>query len=238
MEPTARRELTVTTSNTGTSNAISEFADGLGVALMNQSQDRLPPALRRLHRAILAAFVDTGAAPTIAWIGDRAELLGVDPDEGLARLAEADLVHTANGSVMVAYPFSGTPTPHSVRFDDGPVVWAMCGGDALGIPLMTGRDATITSADPHTGEPIRIRYHGDGGWLWEPDSTVMLVAGTTGCRTAAEAACRHVHFFTRPEHAEAYLQANPGLSGQVYNQADSITVGDIVFGSLLGRQDM
>src|ERR671919_2613687 len=106
MEPTARKELTVTASNTGTSsvsNAISEFADGLGVALMNQSQDRLPPALRRLHRAILAAFVDTGAAPTIAWIADRAGLLGTEPDQALARLADADLVHTAHGSVTVAY---------------------------------------------------------------------------------------------------------------------------------------
>jgi hypothetical protein len=228
--------VTNTNTNIGSvSDALNEFADRLGLTLMNQSQDRLPPALRRLHRAILAAFVDTGAAPTVGWISHRAELLGVDPDEGLARLAEADLVHTADGSVTVAYPFSGTPTPHSVRFDDGPVVWAMCGGDALGIPLMTGRDATITSADPHAGEPIRIRYRGDGGWLWEPDSTVMLVAGTTGCGTAAEAACRHVHFFTCPEHAEAYLQANPGLSGEVYDQADSIEVGQIVFGSLLGR---
>lgn len=64
----------------------------------------------------------------------------------------------------------------------------------------------------------------------------MLVAGTTGCGTAAEAACGHVHFFTRPDHATAYLQAHPALSGRVYDQADSITVGNIVFGSLLGRQ--
>jgi hypothetical protein len=232
----------VTSTNTDTgsssasraSDAISEFAAELGITLMNQSQDTLPPALRRLHRAILAAFVDTGAAPTVTWIADRSELLGTDPDEALARLAEADLVHTAHGSVTVAYPFSGTATPHRVQFDDGPAVWAMCGGDALGIPLMTGRNATITSADPHTGEPIGIRYH-DGTWQWEPTSTVMLVAGTTGCRTAAEAACRHVHFFTSPEHAKAYLPANPELSGQVYNQAESITVGQLIFGPLLDR---
>ncbi|WP_219419323.1 alkylmercury lyase family protein [Pseudonocardia nigra] len=235
----------MTTTNTGTgtgtsrtsraSHAINDFADGLGITLMNQAQDTLPPLQRELHRAILAVFVDTGAAPTTAWITDRATQLGADPDQAMARLAAADLVHTANGSVTVAYPFSGTATPHEVQFDYGPAVWAMCGGDALGIPLMARRTATITSADPHTGEPIRIRYHGAGDWQWEPDSTVMLVAGTTGCRTAAEAACRHVHFFTRPDHARAYLQANPALSGQVYDQADSIEVGQTVFGSLLGR---
>jgi hypothetical protein len=32
---------------------------------------------------------------------------------------------------------------------------------------MTGRGATITSTDPHTGEPIRIRRH-EGAWTWEP----------------------------------------------------------------------
>lgn len=232
----------MTSTRTGTgdktsaraSRAIHDFADTFGITLMSQAQASLAFPLRELHRAILSAFVDTGAAPTVAWITDKASLLGVDPDHALASLAAADLVHTAGGSVTVAYPFSGTPTPHRVEFDGGPATWAMCGGDALGIPLMTGRNATITSADPQTGEPIRIRYD-NGAWTWEPDSTVMLVAATAGCGTAAEAACRHIHFFTRPEHAQAYLAANPALSGEVYDQAGSIEAGRIIFGSLLGR---
>jgi hypothetical protein len=59
------------------------------------------------------------------------------------------------------------------------------------------------------------------------------VAGTAGCSRSAETACRHIHFCTRPEHATAYLHANPGLSGEVHDQAASIKVGQIVFGSLL-----
>jgi alkylmercury lyase len=222
------------TDDTRADNDITNFADTFGLTLMNQAQARLSPQLREVHRAILTAFVDTGAAPTVAWITDRASLLGADPDQALAILADADLVHTADGSVTVAYPFSGVPTPHRVEFDGGPATWAMCGADALGIPLMTGRNATITSADPHTGEPIRIRYD-DGMWRWEPESTVVLVAATRGCRTAAEAACRYVHFFTRPEHAHLYLETNPALSGEVYDQADSVEASRIIFGSLLGR---
>lgn len=225
--------MTSSTNDAEASSAINDFADTFGITLMNHAQARLTPPLRELHRAILSAFVDTGAAPTVAWITDRASLLGLDPDQALASLAGADLVYTVSGSVTVAYPFSGTPTPHRVEFDDGPVTWAMCGGDALGIPLMTGRNATITSTDPYTGEPIRIRYD-NGAWTWEPDSTVMLVAATHGCGTAAEAACRHIHFFTRPEHARAHLAANPALSGEVYDQAGSIEAGRIIFGSLLG----
>lgn len=220
---------------TSTRTAINDFADSFGITLMNKAQAALPPQLRELHRAVLSAFVETGAAPTVAWITDRASLLGAEPDQALANLARADLVHTAGGSVTVAYPFSGTATPHRVEFDNGTATWAMCGGDALGIPLMTGRNATITSADPQTGDPIRIRYD-DGGWTWNPDSTVMLIAATSGCSTAAEAACRHIHFFTSRQNARAYLAANPTLSGEIYDQSASIETGQVIFGSLLGRQ--
>ncbi|NUR31341.1 MAG: hypothetical protein HOV83_36785 [Catenulispora sp.] len=188
----------MTSTNTGTSNSINDFAERSGITLMNQAQATLTSQLRELHRAILSEFVDTGAAPTVAWITDKASLLGLEPGQAIADLSAADLVHTAEDTATVAYPFSGTPTTHRVEFDDGPATWAMCGGDALGIPLMTGRSATITSADPQTGEPVRIRYD-EGTWTWTPDSTVMLVAATTGCGTAAEAACRYIHFFTRPE---------------------------------------
>lgn len=54
----------------------------------------------------------------------------------------------ADGDVGVAYPFSRRPSGHLVQLDRGPAVWAMCAIDALGIPVMTGRDAAIVSADP------------------------------------------------------------------------------------------
>ncbi|TDO30406.1 hypothetical protein EV643_13820 [Kribbella sp. VKM Ac-2527] len=92
------------TSDVG--SAITDFADTFGFTLMNQAQAKLSPQLRELHRAILTAFGDTGVAPTVAWIADRASLLGTDPDQALASLADADLVHTADGSVTVAYPRS------------------------------------------------------------------------------------------------------------------------------------
>lgn len=70
------------------------------------------------------------------------------------------------------------------------------------------------------------------GW---PSGCASHAAGTTGCRTAAEAACRHVHFFAHPDHARGYLRVNPALSGQVYDQPDAVEVGRTIFGSLLGR---
>lgn len=214
---------------TSTEDRVSHFADQFGLTLMNTAQAALPAALRQLHRTVLSVFVDTGAAPTTRWIADQARRLGLDPHQALAELDRADLVHTEGGAVTVAYPFSGRSTRNRVQFHPGPAVWAMCAADALGIPLMTGRAATITSTDPRTGEPIRIRWR-DGAWTWEPTSTVVLVAATTGCATAAQATCRYVNFFTSPEHAQAHLRANPDLAGELYDQASAIDTGQIIFG--------
>jgi hypothetical protein len=46
-------------------------------------------------------------------------------------LEAADAIHVSNGVMTVAYPFSGTPTPHRVELDGLPPVHAMCAVDAL-----------------------------------------------------------------------------------------------------------
>ena len=220
----------MTNTTTQAETALRELTERLEITLTCDSQAALPTTVRTLHREILSAFVDTGRAPRIDWVAERAADLGVD--DALETLAAADLVHTDEGRVTVAYPFSGSPTPHVVKFDDGPATWAMCAGDALGIPPMTGRDATITSVDAQTGRPIRIRCEG-GHWTWDPTGVVMLAAATSGCSTAADAACRHIHFFVDHEQAQAYLESNPALEGEVCDQAISVEFGRIVFGSLL-----
>ena len=225
---------------TSTQDRVSDFAEKFGLTLANTAQAALPPTLRALHRTILAGFVDTGAAPTTDQIADQARRLGLDPSQALAELDRVDLVHTDATAVTVAYPFSGIPTRHRVQLDTpdgpGPAVWAMCAADALGIPLMTGQAATITSTDPHSGEPIRIRWR-DGAWTWDPSGTVVLVAASPGCATAAEASCRNLNFFTSPEHAQAHLRANPAVTGEVYDQASAIETARILFAALLGHTD-
>lgn len=102
---------------TSTDERVSNFADKFGLTLANTAQAALPPTLRELQRTILAAFVDTGAAPTSGWIADQARRLGLNPNQALAELDRADLVHTDATAVTVAYPFSGIPTRHQVQFD-------------------------------------------------------------------------------------------------------------------------
>ena len=77
-------------------------------------QCRLPEPLRGLHRAVLRRFLETGAAPTARWVRQTAAGLGL-PDSAPGELEAADAIHIVNGLVAVAYPFSGTRTPHLVE---------------------------------------------------------------------------------------------------------------------------
>lgn len=215
-----------------TERMVRDFVRQSGFALIPESQASLPPPLGELHRAVLRGFLDDGRPPNEEWLYGQAKTLGLDPRDAVAQLAAKDLVHVVDGRVAVAYPFSGTPTRHQVWLDGGPPVYAMCAGDALGIPLMAGRDGVITTTDPQTGDPIRVELR-DGVWSWSPQSTVVLLAYQGGCTTAAEGACGSVNFHTSTEPAGAYLRDRPERDGPVLGQVTAVETAEMIFGPLL-----
>jgi hypothetical protein len=113
----------------------------------------------------------------------------------------------------------------------------MCALDALGIPQMTRRDARISSADPTGGQPITIEVRG-GAWRFEPATTVVLVATAAGgvCGAVADCCCPHINFHADPQQAEAYLQAHPGMTGQLLGQPEAVETARGIFGGLLDPQ--
>ncbi|HEV8569198.1 MAG TPA: organomercurial lyase [Actinoplanes sp.] len=60
-----------------------------------------------------------------------------------------------------------TPTSHAVAIVGGPTASAMCAVDALGIVPMLGRDVTIASTDPYSGEPVFTSHTNANAWLDE-----------------------------------------------------------------------
>jgi Alkylmercury lyase len=193
---------------------------------------QLPPAIRELHRAVLRGFRDHRRAHRNDLHPTAAEL-GIDLDDALHQLASADLVHTASdGQIEIAYPFSGRPTGHTVHLTGHPPVAAMCAIDALGIPLMTGSDGVIDSADPDTGAPIRIQRRGDE-WTWQPATAVVLIGHTDCCGTLANTVCRSITFHTDTQHAQSHLDSHPELHGFIVGQDDAIALADAAFGPLL-----
>jgi Alkylmercury lyase len=125
----------------------------------------LPGALRSLHQAVLRHFLTNGEPPDRGWMQQQARAFGLDPGSAIRQLTAADLVRVGgDGVALVAYPFSGVPSGHRVQLAGGPAVWAMGAIDALGIPRMADRDATIIATDACTGDEVRssIRATGQG----------------------------------------------------------------------------
>ena len=212
-------------------SSLTRFTDGS----IAGRQARLPGPLRDLHRAVLRRFLETGAAPTARWVRQAAADLGLDAS-AVDELAAADAVHTANEVVTVAYPFSGTPTPHRVELDGLPAVYAMCAIDALGLPAMTGRDGQITSADPHDGTPVLVSVR-NGTWTWDPPGAVVVAGRTTDCGTdcgSFEAMCPNTVFHASRESAQAYLAGRGDLDADILSQDTAIKAGRLNFGALLG----
>jgi hypothetical protein len=149
-------------------------------------------------------------------------------------LAAADAMHVVNGVVAVAYPFSGTPTPHRVALDGLPAVYAMCAIDALGLPLMAGRDGRITSADPRDGTPVEVTVRG-GTWSWTPGGTVV-VAGRAdrgaGC-DSFEVMCPNTAFHASAGSARAWLAGHGGLDAEILDHDTAVECGRLNFAGLL-----
>jgi hypothetical protein len=122
---------------------------------------------------------------------EAAERVGIDAERGLETLAREDLVHRGpDGEITVAYPFSGCPTAHRVRFPGGGEVDAMCAIDALGIAPMFGEPIEIDSRDPVNGDEIRARVTGDGTADWWPSRRSSSPASSIESRTRAADAAR------------------------------------------------
>lgn len=209
---------------------------GLRAEGARERQAALSRPLQGYHRALLGAFLAGTGPPALTVVGRLAAELELEPQAALAALAVADLVHIdpGAGTVSVAYPFSGRPTLHRVELADGPTVHAMCALDALGIPQMTRRDARISATDPVGGQPITVEAR-HRAWQWEPVITVVLVATAAGgvCGTIADWCCPHINFHTDPQHAQTYLQAHPGMTGELLGQADAVATARRIFGGLL-----
>ncbi|MFF4879385.1 alkylmercury lyase family protein [Micromonospora sp. NPDC000668] len=194
--------------------------------------EHLPDRLRQVHQTILRHFSTTGTVPTDADIRTAVGAPDLDTANALRELAREDLVAVDSaGRLVAAYPFSPTPTPHVVSFGDVEV-FAMCAIDALGMPFMLGTDATITSADPHTDQPVRVTIT-NGAATYEPAEAVVVYAATGGAGRSVDTCCSTINFFTSAPNAQAWITAHPHLAATVLDQNQAVTLSRDIFEPLL-----
>lgn len=103
---------------------------------------------RAALREILERLVADGRPVSVAPVGA--------PVAAVNELDGRDLVHVSDGQVVLAYPWSGTPTPFVVVLPDGRERWACCAIDALGVPALLGQPVTVRAGCHHCGEPIEL----------------------------------------------------------------------------------
>lgn len=189
---------------------------------------------RQVHLAMMAAFAETGRAPARGELERTARVHGADPAAVLAELAAHDVIaFGADSEIRAAYPFSPVPTAIQVRWTDGPLTYAMCAIDALGISAMLGRPVTITAAEPGTGCIITVHAHRDQA-RWHPRRAVVFAgeAGDRGC-LSVDRTCKYINFFTSARAARAWVGHRPGVTGMILSQAQALREGMAEFGAFL-----
>jgi Alkylmercury lyase len=194
---------------------------------------RLSAAERKLYTTILRRFATSGR-PSGVEIGEVAGRLGIDAERALATLAREDLLHLdGDGEIAVAYPFSGLPTPHRVRFPNGHETYAMCAIDALGIAPMFDEPVGITSRDPVNGGEVEVRVTPEATAEWRPGSAVVVAGAIHREGDSCGSCCPVLNFFASPDTAGRWLAAHTEVRGEVISMHDAILAGEAVFGRVL-----
>ena len=196
---------------------------------------RLTDSERELYFWILRHF-RTNGRPGDNELRTAAKRLGIDAEQGLETLAREDLIHRGDDDeVTVAYPFSGRPTAHRVRFPDGQEVDAMCAVDALGIAPMFGEPIEVESRDPMSGDAIRARVAPDGAAEWSPRPAVVVAGVLERESHSCCGCCPVLNFFASPTNAERWLAEHPEVRGDVISMQDAAAAGRAVFGEVLSQ---
>ena len=99
---------------------------------------------------------------------------------------------------------------------------------------MIGRDVTVHSTDPLSGETVTA-VSSDGKWTSDPTTAVVFVGsnGSSG-DGVTESCCPVINFFSNADNARAY-QRRRRLEGDAMSVAEAAQAGALVFGQLLGE---
>jgi alkylmercury lyase len=128
-----------------------------------------------------------------------------------------------NGDLIGAGGLSLSPTSHRLRVN-GSTLYAWCAFDAMFLPGFLGQRVEIESADPISGDPIRLTITPEGPTSYSPESTMLSIAiPGVSCSIERQGpgseVCDQMHFFSSPESAQVWLDQHPGAVMLTVEQA-------------------
>ena len=208
-------------------DGIRTVADRLRAACLSAQEEHV-------RRHILWTFA-SGETPRATTLATKCRIPTVRIRQILRRLTALDLLlgNATGETVLAAYPFSATPTPHRVRLI-GREVFALCAVDALGIPAMLQEGAGISSQCGHCESAVEIQARPEQVTRYLPPEAVVWFPSSEGdCCPVAQSRCPNISFFCTSDHLEAWRKANGQPAGVVLSLLEAFEAGRAIFGSLL-----
>ena len=194
-------------------------------------QDKLSPALKTLHRAVIESLVTRGQPPSRAEV---AALVGEDQvDVSLALLRAEDLIVLSadRQEIMGAYPVTAGNTAHEVLVN-GQRIHAMCALDALSVGPMYGVPVEIRSRCRETGTAILVRQDGERIVEVSPSAARVGVRWQTPSGSAAQSLCMEMVFLQDDEAAAKWCRGDL-QNHSVYTLDQAVDFGARYFRPLL-----
>ena len=127
-----------------------------------------------VRRYVYEHAMAEGAPPTAAQVADALSRSAGEVRAAFGRLAAAHVLVLQEGGaeILMAAPFSAVPTPFLVR-SGGRAYYANCAWDALGVPVVLGRDAEVEASCGCCGTRIGARV--ESGALVEEEPVGAVV---------------------------------------------------------------
>ena len=181
-------------------------------------EPRLPQFLPEEQEVAVALYHELakGRAVDAAQLG---RALGISPEESAALLQRdsiRDFTYPDDqGRVLGFGGLAAAPMHHQFEVD-GRKLSTWCAWDGLFIPGILGRAARITSADPESGELVRLVVTPDRIEAAEPPGAVVSfvlsdaeVFGTSAANVMAKF-CHFIFFFSSRLSGESWVAKHPG----------------------------
>jgi mercuric ion transport protein len=219
---------------TETSRRLLEFARS---TLGWKERHYLAAQEEAVRRHVLMEFPRIGRAPLRKEMMEALNLTVTELDMILGRLHALDLLclDSGTGEILVTYPFSSRPTRHVVSFPDSAAakpIFAQCAVDALGIPFMLCRAASIISSCPFCTRPLSLEVR-DGAIVNHHPAEIVVWVPTCRMEHAATSICPTLNFFCSRIHALAWRQNHADEQGEVLKLGEAFYLGYGIFADLL-----
>jgi alkylmercury lyase len=185
-----------------------------------------------LDPAVLVPLLRLLAAGDPVAVDALAAAAGLPVDEVTLRLAAVPDTEYDEQGRIIGQGLTLRPTRH--RFTvAGRQLYTWCALDTLIFPTIVDRPASIESASPVSGQPIRVTVGESAVTSVQPEAAVVSLVNPEDLSSIRSSFCNLVHYFTGADDAAPWLAEHP--EGQIVSVAEAHQLGAALTAQVLAR---